>query len=136
MVIFPGDMVNGWFYISTPYADQFATWRKAMAPVYDAGITVYPVRGNHENGPSTPPYYFRWPPGSGPEPTILPDAGLMTASLDAFLIHGFRPTGQPEKSGLCMAIPRRSGSGIPTDHEVEIAIDWQRSQCLDNGGYA
>jgi len=24
------------FYI-TPYADQFATWRKAMAPVYDAG---------------------------------------------------------------------------------------------------
>lgn len=84
LLIFPGDMINGWFYISTPYAEQFATWRKAMAPVYDAGIKVYPVRGNHEDGPSTPPYYFPWPPGSGAEPTLLPDAGLMTAYLNAF----------------------------------------------------
>ncbi|MCX5823636.1 MAG: metallophosphoesterase [Deltaproteobacteria bacterium] len=51
LVIFPGDLVNGWYAINTPYADQFATWRKAMAPAYDAGIKVYPVRGNHEDGP-------------------------------------------------------------------------------------
>src|SRR5665647_3573953 len=41
-VIVPGDLVNGYNYILTPYAKQFASWRAAMAPVYNAGIKVYP----------------------------------------------------------------------------------------------
>ncbi|MCP4707182.1 MAG: hypothetical protein GY869_01040 [Planctomycetes bacterium] len=47
-VLFPGDMVNG---SSNPtiFQSQLNTWRDTMQPVYDAGIGVYPVRGNHEN---------------------------------------------------------------------------------------
>lgn len=49
-VIVPGDLVEG-----VPVAfsrdgvrEQYAYWRQVMAPVYNAGIAVYPVRGNHE----------------------------------------------------------------------------------------
>ena len=39
---------------STNMAAQYALWTNAMAPVYKAGIQVYPVRGNHEaDGDST-----------------------------------------------------------------------------------
>jgi len=46
-VLFPGDLVTG----STDPAvlqSQLTTWRNTMQPVYDAGIGVYPVRGNHD----------------------------------------------------------------------------------------
>lgn len=48
-VLVSGDLVNG-------YVDQIAlesqldTWRRIMQPVYDAGIGVYVVRGNHDVG--------------------------------------------------------------------------------------
>ena len=41
-ILFPGDMVA----YATPYSLQ--KWKDAMAPIYDAGIPVYPVMGNHE----------------------------------------------------------------------------------------
>ncbi len=41
-VLFPGDLV----YAASPAA--FTEWKAAMAPVYAAGIPVYPVMGNHE----------------------------------------------------------------------------------------
>jgi hypothetical protein len=48
-VLVPGDLVNG--YDDQPtMQSQFNTWRKTMTPVYDAGIGVYPVRGNHDLG--------------------------------------------------------------------------------------
>jgi hypothetical protein len=48
-VVFPGDLVNG--YVSqTELQSQLMTWRNTMQPVYDAGIDVYPVRGNHDVG--------------------------------------------------------------------------------------
>jgi len=43
-VLFPGDLVWG----ATPAA--FAEWREAVAPLYNAGIPIYPVMGNHELG--------------------------------------------------------------------------------------
>lgn len=43
-VLFPGDLV----YAASPAA--FTEWKAAMAPVYAAGIPVYPVMGNHERG--------------------------------------------------------------------------------------
>ncbi|MCP4712971.1 MAG: hypothetical protein GY869_30455, partial [Planctomycetes bacterium] len=47
-VLFPGDIVNG-SSDHTTFQSQLTTWRDTMQPVYDAGIAVYPVRGNHEN---------------------------------------------------------------------------------------
>jgi len=56
-VLVGGDLVNGDALSDTPdvnnpripYATQFANWKEIMKPLYDAGIAIYPVRGNHEN---------------------------------------------------------------------------------------
>lgn len=52
LVLVAGDLVNGWFRNGgTDYDTQYANWKKAMSPVYQAGIKVYPIRGNHDSGP-------------------------------------------------------------------------------------
>lgn len=48
-VLVPGDLVNGYEDPETMQS-QFETWLKVMKPVYDAGIGVYPIRGNHDLG--------------------------------------------------------------------------------------
>jgi len=48
-VLVPGDLVNGYEDPET-MESQFNTWRKTMLPVYDAGIGVHVVRGNHDVG--------------------------------------------------------------------------------------
>lgn len=47
VVVFPGDLVVG-FTVSGPLSAQLTKWRQTMAPVYNAHIPVYAVRGNHE----------------------------------------------------------------------------------------
>ena len=78
LVIFPGDLVNGWWANGgASYESQFQLWKNLMSAVYEAGIPVYPVRGNHEDGPGTE--Y----PGKPPYRTI-PDPELKAAFLSAF----------------------------------------------------
>jgi len=48
-VVFPGDLVYG-YCNQTTLQTQLIKWRDTMQPVYDAGIAVYPVRGNHDVG--------------------------------------------------------------------------------------
>jgi len=50
LLLVAGDLIYGDPVSSsgTNMAAQFAVWTNAMAPVYKAGITVYPVRGNHD----------------------------------------------------------------------------------------
>ena len=48
-VLFSGDLVNG-YTSEANLQNQLLTWRNTMQPVYNAGIGVYPVRGNHEKG--------------------------------------------------------------------------------------
>jgi hypothetical protein len=51
-VLVSGDLVNGWLHNGgADYSTQFTAWKEVMKPVYDAGIKIYPVRGNHEDGP-------------------------------------------------------------------------------------
>ena len=47
LVIVPGDLVAGSALLG-PLAEQLQAWKQAMAPVYDARIPVYVIRGNHE----------------------------------------------------------------------------------------
>lgn len=47
-VLFPGDLVLG-STNQTTLQGQLTTWRNCMQPVYDAGIGVYVVRGNHDD---------------------------------------------------------------------------------------
>lgn len=51
LVLIAGDLIYGdpASSSSTNMAAQFALWTNAMAPVYQAGIPVYPVRGNHDS---------------------------------------------------------------------------------------
>lgn len=50
LVLFPGDIVNAGKAVSaSAYASQLATWKNLVAPLYNAGIGVYPIRGNHED---------------------------------------------------------------------------------------
>ncbi len=48
-ILFPGDLVTG-SADSATLESQLMTWRSIMQPVYDAGIGVYPCRGNHDIG--------------------------------------------------------------------------------------
>ncbi|UCC23324.1 MAG: metallophosphoesterase [Planctomycetota bacterium] len=48
-VLISGDLVTG-YNDQAALQSQLNTWIKTMQPVYDAGIGVYPVRGNHDLG--------------------------------------------------------------------------------------
>ena len=71
-VLLSGDLVNGGID-QAALESQLKTWRDTMQPVYDAGIGVYVVRGNHDLG--EPPGVTAWNnvfkdkfslPGNGP----------------------------------------------------------------------
>lgn len=50
VVLVPGDIVQaGAGASASEFAQQLAQWKTDMKPLYDAGIGVYPVRGNHED---------------------------------------------------------------------------------------
>lgn len=86
-VLVPGDMINGWFNNSTvSYDGQFKNWTNAMSPVYNANISVYGVRGNHEDGPGN----FSNKSGKDVAPYIThPDRNLAKAFVNVF---GFNQT--------------------------------------------
>lgn len=49
LVLVPGDIVQGGSGSNAAeLRTQLATWKGYMAPLYAAGIGVYPIRGNHE----------------------------------------------------------------------------------------
>lgn len=49
LALFPGDLVEGGRGSnSTALLNQLEVWKSTMAPLYAAGIGVYPLRGNHE----------------------------------------------------------------------------------------
>ncbi len=50
-VLFPGDMVTGETNDTEALSSMLDTWIATMAPLYNAGITVYVTRGNHEYNP-------------------------------------------------------------------------------------
>ncbi len=47
VLLFPGDLVMGGTH-SEDLESQLRTWRDTLEPLYDAGVKVYPVRGNHD----------------------------------------------------------------------------------------
>jgi len=94
-ILFTGDLVNG---SSNPamLESQLTTWRNTMQPLYDAGIGVYPCRGNHDKGSKA-----AWDnvfsgvyalPGNGPigEANItfsLTHANVFIVGLDQYATH-------------------------------------------------
>ena len=133
-VLVAGDLVNGWFRNGgTGYAVQYANWREAMKPVYQAGIWVYPVRGNHDSGPerlalpSLPPHL---------EPPPDTPALLKKAFRDAFpepYIPGNGPAGE---EGLTYSFVYRDAFIVGLDQytggQHEVNQDWLDRQLAGN----
>jgi hypothetical protein len=118
LVLVPGDLVNGFKYIKTPYASQFATWRKAMAPVYDAGIKVYPVRGNHETGPYLNNEQYPWPPVEKNNPMVDSIPELKAAFLGAFNDPWIPANGPEGEKRLTYSFSNRNAFFVGVDEYV------------------
>jgi hypothetical protein len=75
LLLVPGDLVNG--ATSVPLATQLSTWRTAVAPIYTAGVAIYPIRGNHETagGATAWKNFFPDVPQNGPT-TLSSEVGL------------------------------------------------------------
>jgi hypothetical protein len=135
LVIVPGDTVNGWYQIQTPYADQFATWRKAMAPVYGAGLKVYPVRGNHEDGPFAAPGRYPWPPDVDATPESLPIPELKAAFLTAFSDSWIPSNGPADGKGLTYSFVYKNAFFVGLDQYVNpnrVNQPWLEEQLKQN----
>ncbi len=120
LVIVPGDLVNGWWANGgASYEDQFLSWKKAMAPVYDSGIPVYAVRGNHENGrePDYPPR----PPYDAIPNKVLKDTFVKVFGRD-------NPQNGPEKEkGLTFYVRHKNAFFVGFDQYVnnnKVNLDW------------
>ena len=53
LIIFPGDLVLG-SSVPETLEDELLAWRDTMEILYAAGVGVYPVRGNHDDGAFEP----------------------------------------------------------------------------------
>ncbi|OPY61066.1 MAG: Calcineurin-like phosphoesterase [Syntrophorhabdaceae bacterium PtaU1.Bin034] len=125
-VLVGGDLVNGWFRNGhTDYATQFANWKAAMEPVYRAGIRVFPVRGNHEDGPerlALPPLpTYHEPPSDAP---ML----LKRAFCNAFS-EPYSPRNGPEgEEGITYSFSHRNALIIGLDeygaHQHRVDQNW------------
>jgi hypothetical protein len=113
LVITGGDAVNGFFGNGgTGYGAQFANWRTAMAPVYNAGIPVYPVRGNHEFGPLEK--RLPWPPVY-PAPAVRPVPELLDAYRAAFRDSYIPKNGPPGEEGLTYSFSHKNAFFVALD---------------------
>jgi hypothetical protein len=142
LILVPGDLVNGWWMnCSTPYATQFENWKRAMGPLYEAGIEVYPVRGNHENGldyyrgidKNGRPYIAEapWPP-AGPL-SVLAEPALKEAFHSAF---NYTPENGPEgEIGLTYSFNHKNAFFVGLDEYVnlhKVNQNWLDGQLANN----
>ncbi len=114
LVLVTGDLVNGWINNGgADYQTQFASWKEVMKPVYEAGIRVYPVRGNHEDGPER----FALPPLPA---RLEPPAGTRDALKNAFrqaFDQAYIPrNGPPGEEGLTYSFSHKNALIIGLDH--------------------
>lgn len=126
LVLVSGDLVNGWFRNGgTDYATQYANWKRAMSPVYAAGIRIYAVRGNHDSGPerlALPPLPAHLEPA--PESLIMLEKAYRKAMIESHI-----PRNGPEKEkGLTYCFVHRNALIVAldqyTDGQHRINQEW------------
>ncbi|MCL1911257.1 MAG: metallophosphoesterase [Leptospirales bacterium] len=114
IVLVSGDLVNGWMQnYGKDFSEQYAGWKAAMKPVYDAKIEVYPVRGNHDDGPERlvlPPLPERLEPAPGALER------LRAAYRSAFKEYGYIPLNGPVgEEGLTYCFARKNAFFVGSD---------------------
>ncbi|UCD29976.1 MAG: metallophosphoesterase, partial [Planctomycetota bacterium] len=112
ILFFPGDLVKG-SGPEAPYDNvkaQLELWKEVMRPVYENGITVVPVRGNHElsGTHAGAGFYEDWKAVFGTE---IPDNG---------------PAGPPDETDVTYYLTHRNA--------IFIALDQYKGDD-DNGSY-
>jgi hypothetical protein len=80
-----GDLTFGYADNQTEFESKLITWRNTMQPVYDAGIGVYPCRGNHD--------------ATGVKPAVDPTGAMSKAAWDnvfsgAYALPSNGPSGE------------------------------------------
>jgi len=110
VVVFAGDLVYG--FPSTEAA--FREWTNAMAPVYEAGIAVYPVRGNHDVGAGWDEVFGNALPGNGPPGEI----GMTYAFTN--------------RNALFLGLDNYAGSLVYYDAPIDIDTAWVEQQLASN----
>ncbi|MDR6223479.1 metallophosphoesterase family protein [Methanococcoides alaskense] len=129
LVLVPGDMVNGyWMNGSTSYDKQFENWKTAIDPLYEAGIEVYTVRGNHEYGNAN--NYDVYPYDLDHDPA-LENAYIMAFSGD-------NPDNGPEgEKDLTYSFTHKNAFFMGLDeyaspHSHRVDQEWVDSQLVNN----
>lgn len=125
-VLVAGDLVNGWINNGgADYRAQFAAWKEIMKPVYEAGIRVYPIRGNHEDGPERlvlPPLPARLEPPEGAQ-EALKEAFRQAFSQDYIPLNG-----PPGEEGLTYSFAHKNaliiGIDVFASHQHRVNQDW------------
>lgn len=115
LVLVPGDLVNGFINNgSISFSSQFKNWKSAMQPLYDAGVEVYPVRGNHENGHEIS--NLTWPPILSPPPKPpVTEPGMIEAFLGAFNESYIPRNGPKGETGLSFSFAYKNAFFIGLD---------------------
>lgn len=135
IVLVSGDLVNGWMRnYGRDFAGQYSDWKAAMKPVYDAKIEVYPVRGNHDDGPerlALPPLPAKFEPPSGALER------LRAAYRDAFKEYGYIPLNGPAGGeGFSYSFARKNaffvGVDVYKDGQHRVNQEWLAGQLAGN----
>lgn len=134
LVLVSGDLVNGWLHNrGTGYESQYAGWKKAMKPVFEAGIMVFAVRGNHDSGPERivlPPL----PPHLEPPPGSL---ALLEKEFRSAVIRPYTPMNGPEgENGLTYSFVHKNAFIIGLDQfsgrQHRVNQEWLERQLQAN----
>jgi hypothetical protein len=118
LVLVAGDLVNGVSNNgSTSFSSQFKNWKSAMQPLYNAGVEVYPVRGNHENGHEIS--NLTWPPILSPPPKPPEtEPGIIEAFLGAFNESYIPRNGPKGETGLTYSFAHKNAFFIGLDEYI------------------
>ena len=129
-VLVAGDLVTGWLNKGgADYAAQFAAWKEVMRPVYEAGIRIYPIRGNHEDGPerlALPPLPAKLEPPEGSQ------AAIKAAFRQAFDQDYIPQNGPAGEEGLTYGFSYKNARILGLDeyvrHQHKVNQAWLAAQ--------
>ncbi|MCX5817810.1 MAG: metallophosphoesterase [Proteobacteria bacterium] len=125
LVFFYGDFINGYYThkhspLFRKYRLQFDNWLAAMKPVYDRGIPVYVIRGNHEYGAEG-----------------LPDLELFRI-YEEYFANKMPQNGPEDAKGLTFSVVHRGAKFIGLDQyvgekgEVNMNLMWLKAELANN----
>jgi hypothetical protein len=134
LVLVSGDLVNGWFRNGgTDYTAQYANWKSVMRPIYNAGIHVYPVRGNHDDGPerlALPPLPSHLEPS--PDAPVLMKKAFRNANSESYIPKN----GPVNEEGLTYSFTHRNAFIVGLDQftggQHRINQGWLNRQLAGN----